>query len=114
MTEEQSQRRQDALHRFGNLTILTAPLNASVSNKPFSDVTNEDNQFMLGKRSTLGQSALTINQYFHQSAVVDWDDAAIHRRNQYLFKAANMVWGRPSNLTQNKFNKLVCDALSGI
>ena len=49
MTEGQRQLREAAVHSFGNLTLLTQPLNSSISNGPFADT--------LGKRCTNQPSA---------------------------------------------------------
>lgn len=96
MTDDQKVVRQAALHCFGNLTILTGPLNSSVSNGPFLDTTDDKGNSVLGKRSKLGQSALLINTYFHQSSLNTWDESSIRQRGEYLVKAAIMVWSRPS------------------
>ena len=99
MTEEQSQLRDIAVHGFGNLTLLTQPLNSSISNGPFADALGVEGEHVLGKRSRLGQSALLLNTYFHQSALESWDDAAMKNRAKALFKAALLVWPKPADST---------------
>jgi len=37
ITQDQRQLREAAVHGFGNLTLLTQPLNSSISNGPFAD-----------------------------------------------------------------------------
>ncbi|MBJ2229397.1 DUF262 domain-containing protein [Pseudomonas simiae] len=86
--------REAALHSFGNLTLLTQPLNSIVSNGPFVEVDGGTPKLQ-GKRSQLGQSALLINTYFQQPACVVWDETAIARRSRAMLKAAELVWPRP-------------------
>ena len=95
MTEPQRQLREAVVHGFGNLTLLTQPLNSSISNGPFADTHNAGCEPVLGKRSRLGQSALLLNTYFHQTALVAWDDDAVARRSESLLKAALLVWPKP-------------------
>jgi len=95
MTEEQLQLREVIVHGFGNLTLLTQPLNSSVSNGSFEDSIDEDGNQILGKRSKLGQSALLMNTYFHQTGISTWDEAAVAARARALCRAAILVWPRP-------------------
>lgn len=95
MTEAQRQFRETAVHGFGNLTLLTQPLNSSISNGPFADIQVVGSEQVLGKRSRLGQSALLLNTYFQQTALVAWDDDAIANRSEALLKAALLVWPKP-------------------
>lgn len=111
MKEDQILLRETALQGFGNLTLLTQPLNSMVSNGPFADTQGEAEALVLGKRSKLGQSALLINTYFHQSGITVWDEAAIERRSNYLFEAARLVWSRPLNVVAQPDQ--VASALSG-
>jgi hypothetical protein len=94
MTDEQRTIRDIAIHRFGNLTLLTQPLNSSVSNGPFEDWIDPKGQSVEGKRSKLGQSALLINTYFN-GYHGRWDDKAIGDRADALHAAAALVWSRP-------------------
>lgn len=96
MTEGQRLLRETAIHGFGNLTLLTQPLNSSISNGPFADTVGEEGELILGKRSRLVQSALLLNTYFHQSALLTWDDLAIENRAKALLKAALIVWPKPA------------------
>ncbi|MFV3413006.1 DUF262 domain-containing protein [Pseudomonas sp. NY15436] len=96
MTEGQRQLREAAIHGFGNLTLLTQPLNSSISNGPFVDTLGAEGEQILGKRSRLGQSALLLNTYFHQSALSAWNDLAIENRAKTLLKAALLVWPKPA------------------
>lgn len=111
MTDAQEQRRETAVHGFGNLTLLTHPLNSSVSNGPFADSEDAAGERALGKRSRLGQSALLMNTYFQQSGLLAWDEVAIAARSAALFKAALLVWPRPAISTPAP--AAVASALSG-
>ncbi|RON55944.1 DUF262 domain-containing protein [Pseudomonas frederiksbergensis] len=95
MTEAQRQIRETVVHGFGNLTLLTQPLNSSISNGPFADTQGVGSEQVLGKRSRLGQSALLLNTYFQQTALGVWDDDAIANRSKALLKAALLVWPKP-------------------
>lgn len=101
MTEAQQQTREMAVQGFGNLTLLTQPLNSSVSNGPFRDSVDEAGERVLGKRSRLGQSALLMNTWFQQATLPEWDEAAISARAHALGKAALLVWPRPFEATAN-------------
>jgi hypothetical protein len=83
-TDETGEERRDRLlHTFGNLTLLTRELNASVSNGPFS-----------AKRPEIAQqSALRLNTYFQDATT--WDEAEILKRGALLLEYARRVWPRP-------------------
>ena len=77
-------RRNRLLHSFGNLTLLTAPLNASVSNAAFVD-----------KRSALEEhSLLILNREVCKK--LTWDEDAIEARGKALFSIARQVWPLPA------------------
>lgn len=68
---------------FGNLTLLTKPLNSSVSNGPF-----------VGKKEALEKhSLLVLNREI--VAYSDWDEDAIVTRGRDLFKVALKLWSYP-------------------
>jgi hypothetical protein len=74
--------RQFVVDTFGNLTLLTHSLNASVSNGPFVE-----------KRTAITeQSALGLNRFFQ--TVDRWDNDAIGRRGALLFRDAVKIWPR--------------------
>jgi hypothetical protein len=76
--------RESVIDSIGNLTLLTAKLNSSVSNGPF-----------LEKRSAILQhSALRLSRYFQ--TVGAWDEEAILRRAEYLFSTAQALWPHAS------------------
>jgi uncharacterized protein with ParB-like and HNH nuclease domain len=81
------QRRSALLHSIGNLTLLTQPLNSSVSNGPFSDK----------RREIALQSRLQLNSFFQTLADdVLWDEAAILIRANRLFKLFCEAWPYPT------------------
>ena len=83
-------------NRSFNLTLLTQPLNSSVSNGPFNNQPGASGQAVEGKRSKLGQSALLMNTYFNQKGLDTWDEGAISARAYALHGAAELVWSRPA------------------
>lgn len=95
MTDGQRLARDIAIHCFGNLTLLTQPLNSSVSNGPFDDWKSAKGELVEGKRAKLGQSALLINTYFNGKYPAKWADEAIGERSDALYAAAALVWSRP-------------------
>lgn len=78
------QRREDLIHTIGNLTLLTQPLNSSVSNGPFNEK----------REAILGQGLLRLHHYFQN--VTSWDEDAILQRGLALFELARRVWPYPS------------------
>ena len=74
--------RNAALQTLGNLTILTHPLNSSVSNGPWKDK----------RPAILHVSLLPINQALHKYET--WDEATIQERGQELLKSALALWPR--------------------
>jgi hypothetical protein len=77
--------RNAALQTLGNLTILTHPLNSSVSNGPWKDKRPE----------ILRLSLLPINQALHDYET--WDEASIQQRGDELLKRALKRWPRPAS-----------------
>lgn len=80
---EATRRRNALIQTFGNLTILTQPLNSSVSNSAWKDK----------KPALLSASLLPLNQQLH--AVECWDETAIEKRSRELFERAIMIWPGP-------------------
>ena len=75
-------RRNEAIHRIGNLTLLTKELNPSISNGAW-----------LKKRDEiLKHSALNLNRTFQNVQV--WDEEAIEKRSDALFEVAKTIWPR--------------------
>lgn len=77
-------RRNRLLNTFGNLTVLTRPLNSSVSHGPYKN-----------KRAALSDhSLLVLNREIIKSE--DWNEEQIEERGKALFQAARGLWPYPS------------------
>lgn len=76
--------RNEVLHTFGNLTILTQQLNTSVSNSAWK----------VKKPALLQASLLPINQQLY--SFDKWDESTIEIRAQALFNAALRLWSKPT------------------
>jgi len=79
-----SELRDRVVHRIGNLTLLTQPLNSSVRNGPFA----------VKRPEVTRNSALALNRYFQELGA--WDESAIERRATSLFDAALREWPPPA------------------
>jgi hypothetical protein len=78
------ERRDVLLHTFGNLTLITGALNASISDGPYEP-----------KRAEIAlKSALVLNTWFQKQ--MTWNEEEIHRRGKALVEIAKTVWPRPS------------------
>ena len=78
-------RRERLKHTFGNLTLLTQPLNSSVSNEAF-DI----------KRDALAKhSLLVLNREIAQ--MEEWGEQQIEERGEMLFLMARRVWPYPGH-----------------
>jgi hypothetical protein len=74
------------VHSFGNHTLLTQPLNSSVSNGPFREKRPE----------IVRQSKLRLNAYFQQFGDADeWSGESMVARSEQLFEIARASWPRP-------------------
>jgi hypothetical protein len=82
--DEAAHERERLVNTFGNLTLLTQPLNSSVSNNPYADK----------QREIVKQSALLLNRYF--ADVANWDVEQIRERGKWLFESAQRLWPRPA------------------
>lgn len=76
-------RRNRLKETLGNLTLLTKPLNSSVSNGPYE-----------GKREALAkQSLLVLNREIVEQE--DWGEKQIEKRGAALLKLAKSIWPGP-------------------
>jgi len=77
--------RNHLLHNIGNLTLLTAKLNPSLSNSAFAI-----------KRPEITKSLLALNAHFQDAALAGpdatWDEKCIQARSQKLFAVAVKIW----------------------
>lgn len=80
------QRRQRLINTVGNLTLLTAPLNTSVSNGPFKEKARE-----IGKLSDL-----RLNAPFRQGQFDEWSEHDILNRGEKLFSLGKTIWPHPT------------------
>jgi hypothetical protein len=77
---EASNLRDRIKHSFGNLTLLSQPLNTSVSNAAFTEKRAE----------ILNNSALALNRHFQDVTV--WNEETIRERGLQLFEIARELW----------------------
>ncbi|WP_334127307.1 DUF262 domain-containing protein [Sneathiella sp.] len=88
-------RRNRLMQSFGNLTLLTQPLNTAVSNGPYKDWTNDKGAPVKGKRTALqDHSLLVINREITSQEA--WDENAIASRGESLFALAKTIWKIPA------------------
>lgn len=81
--EAAGRQRDQALHRFGNLTLITGGLNSKLKNAAFKE-----------RRAYLAKhSVLKLNAWFQE--VKDWNEEEIARRGEALFEVALRVWPGP-------------------
>lgn len=80
---EQARERQ--VHRIGNLTLATGPLNSSLSNDPW-----EAKRAELRKHSKLQLNALLVE---HD----DWNDDRIADRSAWLAQQVDAIWPGPDS-----------------
>jgi hypothetical protein len=77
---ELSEKRDEMLHTLGNLTLLTSPLNSSISNQSFK----------VKKPEILKHSSLLMNRHFVESD--SWSETTIMKRGEDLFEYAKAIW----------------------
>jgi hypothetical protein len=80
-----SEERERLVHSFGNLTLLTQPLNSSISNSGFP----------VKRVEIAKQSAFGLNRYFVDMA--EWDVDQMRTRGKALFESALRLWPRPAS-----------------
>lgn len=80
--------RDSLIHTLGNLTLLTQPLNSTVSNGPYD----------AKRKEITANSLLQLNAYFQTQD--HWDPATITARAEALFKLACKVWPRPHGVQE--------------
>jgi hypothetical protein len=76
--------RRDLMHTVGNLTLLTTPLNSTISNGPID-----------AKAAQIAEeSDLRINAWMRREPPAKWDENDIRERGHKLFEVAKTVWPR--------------------
>jgi uncharacterized protein with ParB-like and HNH nuclease domain len=78
-----TKRRNDILQTFGNLTIISQPLNSTVSNSNWT----------IKKPAILNASLLPINQQLQNYDI--WGEVSIEARSKELLNKAIRIWSRP-------------------
>lgn len=78
-TDELIQARQQLINTFGNLTLVTIPLNSSLSNGPWEN-----------KREQLANSLLALNRDISKKE--NWDEGTIVKRASTLAEHINKIW----------------------
>lgn len=78
-------RRRRLMNTVGNLTLLTGPLNTSISNGPFE----------AKKPAIVADSDLRINAWLRTDPRTTWDEADIVERGRGIFAEAARIWPRP-------------------
>ena len=92
VTPQDVARFRRAIQSFGNLTLLTQPLNSAVGNGPWHRPPESQAK---GKRDEiLRSSTLRLNQYFRDVGEV-WDASTIEARAKVLFTHFKRVWPFP-------------------
>ena len=79
-------RRQRLLNTFGNLTVLTKPLNSSVKNGPFS----------IKGKALKEHSLLVMNREIIKET--QWGEDQIEARGRELFEVARDLWPYPDTV----------------
>ncbi|MGR6429646.1 HNH endonuclease family protein [Rhizobium sp. PAMB 3174] len=82
-------RRNRLMNTFGNLTILTQPLNSSVQNGPYSSK----------RDALLEHSLLVLNKEVTKQEA--WGEDQIEERGKQLFEVAKAIWAYPLISTSN-------------
>ena len=89
-------RRERLLHTFGNLTLLTQPMNSALSNGPYADQYDQNGtRTAEGKRSGLRDGLLSLNSWFQRPEITEWNDARIEERGAQLLEQAVACWPDP-------------------
>ncbi|MCA9605136.1 MAG: DUF262 domain-containing protein [Myxococcales bacterium] len=87
--------RSAAVHRIGNLTLLTKKLNPALSNSAWAKKREEITR----------HSALNMNRHFHD--VEQWNEDAIERRSHLLLRQAQAIWAHPRSGERSEVHESV-------
>lgn len=85
--------RNEHLHRLGNLTLTTGPLNSSLSNSPWHDADAANDK----RRGLLKHSLLLLNARLAAENPERFDEAAIDRRGAELAHQIIEIWPGPGD-----------------
>ena len=90
-TDETSEMYRKRLsNTVGNLTLLTQPLNSSISNGPFPDKI----------KAIIKDSDLRLNAEFRNELPKSWDEENIRNRGERLFGDALKIWTVPASVNR--------------
>ena len=102
-TDDDTTQRYQALHRLGNLTLVTKSLNSTLSNDPWSSKRHTLRTHSLARLTT--GSILTfpdgVHTYTQDEWVATWDEERMRLRELALVRAALRAWPRPG-LTESE------------
>lgn len=89
--------RQDAVHRLGNLTLLTQKLNGSISHGAWSKKAGEigKHALLLLTTSSVFGTPPNLDQTLASTWKDGWDEERILARSVYLASEAVAAWPRP-------------------
>jgi len=80
---EREMKREAAINKLGNLTLLTGPLNSSVANGPYSEK----------MPAVRAHSSLALNRELN--GYDEWAEEQISQRGEALFNTARNIWRAP-------------------
>ena len=90
--------REDAVHRLGNLTLLTPGLNKSVSHKAWKLKGPEVQRYTLlrlANSSVFAKPSIAGDGWTDVTWASDWDEERIRLRSRWLADHAVLAWPRP-------------------
>lgn len=105
MTDEEERARDRAVHQLGNLTLVTQSLNASLSNRPWTDAEAEPlvegGQAGKGKWSLLAEFNLLVLNKEILEHEHEWTELDIAARSRMLAASITKVWPGPDQSIQD-------------
>ncbi len=90
--------RNNHLHKFGNLTLTTGPLNSSLSNLPWHASQESKDK----RRSLLQHSLLKLNTSVVHDYPERFDEHAVDERGARLAELVNQLWPGPEAHSQSR------------
>jgi len=104
LSQDQQAERDKAVHRLGNLTLVTQSLNSSLSNRPWTDAESADLEDGghpgCGKRSILDRFNLLVLNKEVVAQQKTWSEQNIADRGIELAKAIASIWQGPDASVQ--------------
>jgi hypothetical protein len=91
--ELRQEQRQSAVDRLGNLTIVSVPMNPSLSNRPWSE-----KREILREHST----ALVTRRYLDGHHAAEWDEQSISDRGESLIDTIIELWPGPGGQPRDR------------